>query len=542
MHIYLMVTMAIALMFFGVILRLAARHSAMKPRQVLVQHVSPNYAHARLCLRRPAELRNSNVRFVMDVTLWQLKEQMSGIETEIRAESEQLISMSASPSSKMEDVRSKKARLEELRDRYAILKGQHDQMVADQAARMQATQPQGTVMTMKEASGLFYRAALSGNNVHALGQMAYQQLGAIPADNADQGNGSRLLPTNLSNELLTTPLVENPLSALMTRTQITGLEVAPLNFELDDDDFVADGETAKELEVRAEEHIVFGRNELRLVATISDTILRGTPLSVESAVSSALQSKLALKELKCIFTETPDAAYQHMSLYANNIKEVTGTTMLDAILAAYGDLEDFYRPNATCVMRSQDYFKMLRDMNGSENFFGKKPEDVIGIPVTFCERATYPVVGAFKFLHENFDIPGTYDTEREARKGLNHFVVANWFDIQIKMQAAFRIVKPDMVATVRTPDLRLKTLTIGTLVLTPAFADGTLKYKADTTNATDVVTATAFNGDATVAIKNGSTAVTSGQAATWAAGANALKVSVTAGGYTRTYNVTVTKS
>lgn len=95
---------------------------------------------------------------------------------------------------------------------------------------------------------------------------------------------------------------------------------------------------------------------------------------------------------------------------------------------------------------------------------------------------------------------------------------------------------------VDVPDTTLSALTIGSLTLTPQFSSSVTSYAVTTTNATDTVTATATDNEATVVIKNGSDTVTSGTAATWEAGANALTVTVTNDGYTQTYNVTVTKS
>lgn len=90
-------------------------------------------------------------------------------------------------------------------------------------------------------------------------------------------------------------------------------------------------------------------------------------------------------------------------------------------------------------------------------------------------------------------------------------------------------------------DVNLSALTIGTLKLTPKFDGNVISYTAKTTNATDVITATAEDGDATVVIKNGSTTVTSGQAATWAAGENTVTVTVTNSPSEKVYTVIVTK-
>lgn len=88
----------------------------------------------------------------------------------------------------------------------------------------------------------------------------------------------------------------------------------------------------------------------------------------------------------------------------------------------------------------------------------------------------------------------------------------------------------------------LSGLTIGSLSLTPDFSVATTTYTAATTNATNIITATPTDSRAAVKILNGSTAVANGTAATWAAGANTLTVTVTNGKASTTYTVTVTKS
>ena len=92
------------------------------------------------------------------------------------------------------------------------------------------------------------------------------------------------------------------------------------------------------------------------------------------------------------------------------------------------------------------------------------------------------------------------------------------------------------------PDTTLSALTIGGVALTPAFLPTITSYTAATTDSTNTITATASDNSASVVIKNGDDTVTSGSAATWTAGANAVTVTVTKGGYTKTYNINVTKS
>jgi hypothetical protein len=92
------------------------------------------------------------------------------------------------------------------------------------------------------------------------------------------------------------------------------------------------------------------------------------------------------------------------------------------------------------------------------------------------------------------------------------------------------------------PDTTLSSLAIGGVTLVPDFHSQNTSYTAATTSATNTITAAATDNSATVVIKNGSDTVTSGEAAEWTAGTNNVTVTVTKGGYTRTYNVTVTKS
>lgn len=85
----------------------------------------------------------------------------------------------------------------------------------------------------------------------------------------------------------------------------------------------------------------------------------------------------------------------------------------------------------------------------------------------------------------------------------------------------------------------LTALSIGSLVLTPTFAPGTLAYTATTRNATDAITATAPD-DVTVKITANGTEITSGDPATWTLGENTVVITATKGEDVTTYTVAVT--
>lgn len=92
-------------------------------------------------------------------------------------------------------------------------------------------------------------------------------------------------------------------------------------------------------------------------------------------------------------------------------------------------------------------------------------------------------------------------------------------------------------------EARLASLTLGSLNLSPAFNKSIHYYTAATTDATNKITAAAIDGtNAVVAIKLNGVAHTNDAAATWAAGANTVLITVTNGTEVETYTVIVTKS
>lgn len=91
-------------------------------------------------------------------------------------------------------------------------------------------------------------------------------------------------------------------------------------------------------------------------------------------------------------------------------------------------------------------------------------------------------------------------------------------------------------------DARLKTLNIGSLTLSPGFNKSIFYYQIATTNATNTVTVTAVDEEATVKIRVNNTEIQNGATATWNAGANTVVIDVTSGIETETYTIVVTKS
>lgn len=385
----------------------------------------------------------------METTLYKIKEDLTMLGAQIAQDANWIAEKAGDPQTKMEEIQEKKKHRDELQVRFDMLKEQHDEM--EQAAKKSLDQRIKTEKSKEaqeiEKKGNFYYAAITGKEM----KKAYAGLGAIPVGDPDLGNGDALLPKNLATELLTEPFETNSLRKVEPVSNITGLEEPRLDFTIEDANLadVTDKETAKEIEI-AGDTIAYGRYKTKVSVTIKDTVLHGTRTNLVSTVENGLRSALAIKEKMRAFSQTPDEEHAHMSFYSakNGIKTVRGETLLEAIINAYGDLSDFYAQNAVCVMRRSDYTAMVAKLaNGAESLFGKKPEEVLGIPVVFNDRAVVPVVGDFRFAKQNYDIGTTYETDKDGKKGEYYFIVTAWGDHRIRLKSAFRLA---VVGTVPT--------------------------------------------------------------------------------------------
>ena len=389
------------------------------------------------------------------MTLFELKEKMATLKAAILADANWLAEKAADPNTKMEEIKEKQDHRDELQVRYDTLKAEHDRMEAEQRQKVAAKAVADGNVTAEQnliaAKAAFYRAIFAGKDVDT---KAYEGLGAIPAANADLGTGDKLLPTNLARELLIEPFEINPLRGIARITNITGLEEPKLGYTIEDADLadVTDKQTANEIALSGDT-VAYGRLKAKVSATIKDTVLHGTDVDVVNAVEGALRSALAKREKHFAFLPTSscasDSTHKHMSFYNGTISEgVTtyditakeGATMYDAIVAALGDLADDYAVNASVVMKKADYYAMVKALaNDSEALFGSKPASILGYPVHFCDKATIPVVGDFKFYGINYDIGTIFETDKDAKKGEYYWVLTAWGDQQIRLKSAFRL-------------------------------------------------------------------------------------------------------
>lgn len=286
--------------------------------------------------------------------------------------------------------------------------------------------------------------------------------------------GDKLLPANMSNDLLYEPMAKNQFRELSKFTAIMNLELPKISFDVASGAGTAggvnnvgagvpsflksDSETAKEIKSTAA-LIKFERNKFKVFCAIPETVYRGTDVNLMEVVNAALQSGFAKKEKAMVlekvvaaagtnnadapvsfYTEIGTAAYGDKS-NTSAIKKVEGATMYEAIINGICDLEEDYAQDAVLVMRKVDYFKMIKELvNQNATLFGAKPEEVLGIPVKFIDACETPILGDFKYSHYNYDLSMEYDSDKEILTGVRRFVVTAWVDHRITMKSAFRLL------------------------------------------------------------------------------------------------------
>lgn len=374
------------------------------------------------------------------MTLYELKMALKTVGDQLAEVVRDISAKAADPNVPIKDVQDLKAKKSELQERFDTLKDQHDKAEAEQKAGLAkgkgkfngTDDPKAKTVTAKAS---LIRATIRGEGID-------NDVKAALGDNNSTG-GEKILPSTMTTELLHEPFVKNPLRNISTFTSVTNLEIPKVDFQLDDDDFIADTETAKELEVTGDV-VSFGRHKFKVFAPVSETILAATDTNLVQTVEAALRSGLAAKEKKVAFTKTPKTGEEHMSFYraTNPIKEVTGADKYKAIKKAIADLHEEYRENAKIVMTYADYMEIIETLaNGSATLYNAQPEQVLGKRVEFCDLATDPVVGDFRFSHFNYDPNIIYDRDKNVRTGVWDFVLTAWIDHQIKLKSAFRIAK-----------------------------------------------------------------------------------------------------
>ncbi|MFJ6034467.1 phage major capsid protein [Bacillus toyonensis] len=388
-------------------------------------------------MKNKFRLAIGNLQHFSKNTLFELKQNLSTIGQQLQKVESELSQKAIDPSASMESLQVLQQSKKDLQMRFNVIKEQHDTMEAEQKAQFQNQTGLQSIEDPKQkvvaAKAELVRATIRGGT---LSQEARAALG-----DKNSTGGEKILPTTMTNELLHEPFVKNPLRDVSTFTSVTNLEIPKVTFTLDDDDFIADTATAKELKAEGDV-VTFGRNKFKVFVPISETVLAATDTNLVQTVDQALESGLAAKEKKVAFATMPKVGEESMSFYKAGIKLVKGATLYKAIKSAVADLHEDFRENATIEMRYTDYLEIIETLaNGSATLYNAQPEQVLGKPVKFCDSAVNPVVGDFRYSHFNYDPNMIYDRDKDVKTGIELFVLTAWFDHKIKLKSAFRIAE-----------------------------------------------------------------------------------------------------
>jgi HK97 family phage major capsid protein len=390
----------------------------------------------------------------MAKTLFELKQALQTIGQQYQMKVTELSEAAMDVSKDIEDIKALESDKLQLEKRLKVLQEQHDEMDREQKEQLKRQQQQQQSAlggaSASDPKQLKIKAQAELIRATMKNQNPTPEIFAALGDRNNTG-GEKILPSTLSNEVLVEPLVKNQLRGVSTFTQITNLEIPKLSFTLDDDDFIADTATAKELEVEGDT-VVFGRFKFKVFAQLSETILNGSDIDLTRHVDNALASGVAAKERKVAFATTPKAGEESMSFYStqNAITQVDGADALEAIQNALADLHEDYRDNAKIVMRFADYSAILKTLNnGTASFHNAAPEQILGKPVIFSDAAVKPIVGDFSYSHFNYDLKVLFDRDKEVKTGMELFVITAWMDHKIKLKSAFRIA--NVTEPVATP-------------------------------------------------------------------------------------------
>lgn len=369
---------------------------------------------------------------------FQLQQMFDGVKAQLKNENKKLSDMYMNSSSTIEARAEQSKIVKDLEERFNGIKSQIEELDNKEAEKVKNKSLGNSEKDIKiNAKSELIRSTMANKPVST------NIMNALGAESG-LGNGDKILPRTMVNELLYEPMSRNPLRDISTFTNITNLEIPKILFTLSDEEFLSsDSATAKEL-ASSTDTIVFSRNKFKVFCDITETVINGTNTNLVATVEAALESGLAKKEKKIAFESTEPT---EMSFYKKDsgnsnylIKSVKGKTLYEAIIKALADLEDDYAQNAKIVMKKSDYFSIITFLaNGNSALYSAQPEQVLGAPVVFCDLANIPVVGDFAYSHFNYDLDMLFERDKNVKTGMESFVLTAWIDHKIKMKSAFRL-------------------------------------------------------------------------------------------------------
>ena len=283
---------------------------------------------------------------------FQIQQMLDGVRATLKSENEKLNAMYMDSKSTVEARNNQVAVVKDLEEREKGIAAQLKKFDDDAAAKLQ-TQKYPKAMSERdkaiENKAEVIRNVMNGNKDGA--SNAIKSLGgrytvnALSTNSSTGNGGGSFIPKTTSADIITEPVYENDLRAHILVTSESNLEVPRLLFSCDDDEFVLDEDTAKEVKAKGDT-VEFGRNKSKLKVNVSETVLLGSNANLVATVDSGLEGAAAYKEVKMMFSKADDAN-KHMSFYEKElseytIKKVEGSSKYLAIKKAIADLPKMY--------------------------------------------------------------------------------------------------------------------------------------------------------------------------------------------------------
>lgn len=377
--------------------------------------------------------------------LYAMKTTKFNLGQSLQSANEKLAEMAGKPDATTEDIQAQQKKVDGLQLRFKTISEQVERAENEQKAHLTSVKDKAAKASDPKKRMIQMEAAWIRKTVRPDNADFQEKWNAIKQEMKDDtaSNGGKLLPINVSDQLVSEPFASNPLRQMETVSTITNLILPRIAFDIADDSFVNDGDIAKEMGLKGDQ-ITFERHMVKVRAGISDTVLMGTDTGLVQYVNNALGSALQLKERNMELGTSNPVGLEHMSFYDTTtvkIKKVSGSDLFHAIRKALADLDDAFQDNAKVLMTRSDYYDMLDSLaNGSATLYQAQPESILGAPVVFTSAATTPIVGDFSFAQLNYEISSSlYEQYKDYQKGMNYFQLTAWFDHQIKLASAFRL-------------------------------------------------------------------------------------------------------
>ncbi|MDU4325706.1 MAG: phage major capsid protein [Clostridium celatum] len=380
---------------------------------------------------------------------YKLTQQLDGVRASLKEAINKVDSLYADPKSTIEERRDAENSVKDLKDRVQKYENEIKELDDEAANALEAqnkkpgAQSENDKMINHKANVIrnIMKKSDASNDLKALG--GNYIVNALSTASGGQG-GASILPKTTSNEVITEPATKNKLRDHIRITSESNLEVPKLLFSCDNDDYVQDEETAKEIKATGST-VAFGRFKSKVFCDVSETMLLGSSFNLVNEVDAGLDSGIQAKEKKQLFGTTLNSTEKHMSFYEKEsenytIKAVSGASKYLAIKKAIADLHEDYRENAKVIMTYADYLDIIEALsNGNSSLFMAQPEQILGKPAIFMDAATIPVVGDLSYLQINYFPETISDTDKNVKTGMNTFVLTAWYDIQFRLRSAFRL-------------------------------------------------------------------------------------------------------